>query len=328
MEACTVGTLKNTESILTYKEQIGKEGFSGYGKVWKLTYKQTISSNLSRFDFKTADFFVKPVGKTITWFGRHFSIRFKESGDGKTRLYTTCLSLCENLREFRKGLVQNLLEGHGKIPEFVMNSDILPLFIKKYDFPDMPVGFSRDIHNVDVNDDRRTLFAIEGPMGRGLELGDLNGNIVFICAGTGILPFLDFLNFLLMRSIYQVFKAKGSPLASKIEEIGLDLRLEQKIKVNFYGAFPNESDTYGLEILTSLAEISNKFGLDVFEAKLSSSSNEFIKQVKGRFDEKYIRTHVDLKASKYFVCGPPAFNTSVPRDLNANGVAMEKIELV
>ena len=58
-----------------------------------------------------------------------------------------------------------------------------------------------------VSERSHQLFKIFGPYGMGLELKeDSNGTHVIYCIGTGILPFLDLLDFLLKKAVYIVMK--------------------------------------------------------------------------------------------------------------------------
>ena len=71
-------------------------------------------------------------------------------------------------------------------------TDTLPLIIKKYNYPK---ALSKQIFEVN------SPVFIEGPLGRGLELKPNGKNIAFI-GGTGILPFIDLLDFLFKYTIH------------------------------------------------------------------------------------------------------------------------------
>jgi len=60
-----------------------------------------------------------------------------------------------------------------------------------------------NIHNTKFG----TEYFIKGPFGRGLEFGKklAEGTHIIVAGGTGILPFMDFLNYLLIYSYKQVF---------------------------------------------------------------------------------------------------------------------------
>lgn len=71
-------------------------------------------------------------------------------------------------------------------------TDTLPLIIKKYNYPK---ALSKQIFELN------SPVFIEGPLGRGLELKPDGKNIAFI-GGTGILPFIDLLDFLFKYTIH------------------------------------------------------------------------------------------------------------------------------
>jgi len=91
-------------------------------------------------------------------------------------------------------------------------SSELPFIIKYYE---SETGFSKFIHNPDNTD---LIYKIMGPYGTGLELTrESDGLHVIVAGGTGILPFMDLLNFLLMREMYNILlQRKGEDIAAPI----------------------------------------------------------------------------------------------------------------
>jgi len=91
------------------------------------------------------------------------------------------------------------------------------LYIREYDFVN---GFSKQIHSwdPDTKSKEESHVMIYGPIGRGLELkGNTKGTIYIICAGTGVIPFLDLLHFMLLKTMYKVLLEKtGKDAAEKI----------------------------------------------------------------------------------------------------------------
>lgn len=70
--------------------------------------------------------------------------------------------------------------------------------IKKYDVK----GFSEHMYFSDVGN----RIQIEGPFGRGLELGE--GTFYAFCGGTGVLPLLDLIYEILLEVYFQKIEKK------------------------------------------------------------------------------------------------------------------------
>lgn len=61
-------------------------------------------------------------------------------------------------------------------------------------------------------------FELTGPYGLGLQLNsNARGLHLVVCAGTGIIPFLDLLNFLLLRNFFTILSnVRGQQVAQKM----------------------------------------------------------------------------------------------------------------
>ena len=102
-----------------------------------------------------------------------------------------------------------------------------------------------------------TPLIVEGPLGKGLEITPgLSGTQVIFCGGTGILPFVDFLELLFFKIAYEHIKKKNPEAAGHLASflgVELDKIFKKDLLVQFHGAFRGETETYGLELLKRLA---------------------------------------------------------------------------
>jgi NAD(P)H-flavin reductase len=296
---------------------------------WKLTDKEKITENLYRFDFCSKHFQVKPFGHTFNWFARHFILR-RVQDPYLARTYTTAFSLKKENAKFRQDLIKYFEDSmSGKSPDpnslqYPTVTDELSLFIKYYDFKG---GLAQAVHQSEVGKDE---FYIEGPLGRGILLGEkIQGDIYFISAGTGILPFLDLMHYFLIKTMHDVLKQK-KPEAdlSPFERLGMDFSHLDKTKIHFIGAFRSEEESYGLDIVTKLAELSTEYELPVFIAMTTCKSGEHVLKHDGRIDEDFLMRVVKPNGECYYVCGTPSFNREIPGILEGLGVEKESIVIV
>ena len=172
-------------------------------------------------------------------------------------------------------------------------------------------------------------------MGRGLELSTLEGaNVYIICAGTGVLPFIDLINYLLLRSIIAVLKKSGKN-TDGFKDLGVNFDGLEGVKIFFFGSFADEEEFLGKEIILKLVEINKKYNLNIFsivlkQLKKVSNQDQYSSVTfhSGHFDSEFFKKHFQVQGDNYFVCGPPAFNQCVPKALKENGVYPERITLV
>lgn len=99
--------------------------------------------------------------------------------------------------DFREQVIKYHQDPAAPLPKLACEeTNTVPLIIKRYDFPD---ALSDQIF------ENQDYFYVQGPFGRGLEIGRSSKCVAFV-GGTGLLPFLDLLDHLLMKSIYTVNK--------------------------------------------------------------------------------------------------------------------------
>ena len=334
IEKFYVGEIQDLESILLLKES-KQEGKSCHQKKWRIVGTRSVSETVNQIDFVSQDFNVKTYGSSFSWLGRHFKVSF-DRNDSSARLYTTALALTDAntmLRENAYKYFTEIMDGNldAEFPTdtntFQTAVDYLPLFMKKYPFKK---AFSKAVHEVDISGNENN-FRVEGPIGRGLEITPKTyGTHTIICAGTGILPFVDFLNLFLWKTMYQNIRIKaGIEQAKKMNVMNVPFDdYLNGVKINFIGAFANEREILGLDIIKKLAEISNKYQLNNFTAIINGYSDQYILGTKEFFTQEFLNKHVGLTEDKYYIVGPPMMNAQVHEGLVNLGVNKRKILLV
>jgi len=333
MQKFYIGEVTSSESILVRKNTKDQTQATN-SHTWKIVSVKPVSNTVSKIHFTSEDFNVKTFGSSLSFLGRHFKVSFNQE-NAIARQYTTALSLAEMNTQFRQDAYEyftKIMAGQNEASfsnksSFQTVTDSLPLFIKKYPFQK---AFSKAIHEVDITGSQNEL-RIEGPIGRGLDLtAGSTGTHTIICAGTGVLPFIDFLNFFLFKTMYQTIKDKAG--VEKAEEINVSKtpfdNILEGLNVNFVGSFENENEVLGLDIIQKLAEISKKHKIDNFKAMVKGYGDENIVKVNEFFSKDFIEKNVTLQGSKYYIVGPPKFNAQISRDLASLGVGKDTIVLV
>lgn len=148
-----------------------------------------------------------------------------------------------------------------------------------------------------------------------------------IAAGTGILPFIDFLDFLLKKAIYHSLKIKGKDTSLIKPEQDYD-QFFNGAKFRLFCAFKTLDDFIGYEWIAKIGQISEVFEMNFFEcfARVKPTQDiPGIKMVKGYFDEKFYKETVGTKFDKLWVCGPPRMHSQIYQDFTKLGVEGDRI---
>jgi len=223
---------------------------------------------------------------------------------------------------------QNLRTPFVAPSEVYQPKNRIPFIIKKYHKKD---AFSRNLHNT-LPMSKQSNFLIQGPLGRGLELlGRPKGKHIILACGTGLLPFLDLLNYILMKSMYDIVKEKiDSSLAESLNVFkeSYDTVLDPSFKVELYASFSQESDIAGLDILIKLAEISAVFGTSLFKAKIRGYKSDTIAALEKKFDITFLTEIIQEDYERVYVCGSPKFNLEMITILKTLGVNRSKLFIV
>jgi len=110
---------------------------------------------------------------------------------------TTNINRREAILEYFKA---QIIEGNDKYfpkMETTILSNDITFIIKKHNFSS---NMSRFLHSTGHKP-----YEITGPYGLGLELDESSDGLHYaFCQGTGVLPFLDLIDFLLRKAIYTI----------------------------------------------------------------------------------------------------------------------------
>lgn len=162
-----------------------------------------------------------------------------------------------------------------------------------------------------------------------------NGNHVIFCGGTGILPFVDFLNYLLHKSIYHVLLTNyGKDIAEEVNVWKEDYQetFGSKFKVSLYAAFQSHEELEYLDLIFYLYNINKAYNLGYFDMILRLNDGAKIPgipTIQSHFDDKFFNENiVPDQCSKIFICGNPKMNKLLPEICLRNQIDKDKIYLV
>jgi NAD(P)H-flavin reductase len=207
----------------------------------------------------------------------------------------------------------------NKITEALENSshsiDYLPLTVKLYETAD---ALSRRLKQC-YDEVLKTEFAVEGPYGRGLGLqADSEGIHYIFAGGQGILPFLDFFDFLLRKIIFETLRAvAGDSVAEGMNwhEEEYEKYFRGSFRVVLFCAFQSKEEFIGDEIVAKLLEACNVRNKGSFECVVRYSdgqNDDRFKLTNDDYDENFVRANVmTTRVEKVYVCGPPRFCSDV-----------------
>ncbi|KRX06844.1 hypothetical protein PPERSA_11489 [Pseudocohnilembus persalinus] len=250
----------------------------------------------------------------IDWLGKYFQVKI--DGNDKRRLYTVVNCLNKDNTVFRNQLVEFAFDNFSngdvqKMPEF---SNELTLCIKRYE----PQG--KTLSSIIYQNEGNYLY-VKGVCGLGLQLSNIGaGKIYIIAGGTGVLPFLDLLNLMLQKVIFEIaVKEKGVQFANQnidIHQIGLE-KMFNDVQIELIASFVNEGEFYGKDIIVPLAQLCQKHNLSYFTNKIRVKSTQKIEGInieKRRFEKQFFFEQKQQlqEAQKIFICGPPILNKNVP----------------
>lgn len=298
-----------------------EEHLSTFDDEWKLHSKGKLGNKLGSFEFKNDYFRVKAYCQSLSGYGRSVLLRRKENYN-QVRTYTIAQSMTQTAKFLLEDLEKHfecLVEQRSSNAEIKLprENDTLTLFIKDFESSD---GLSKKIHNAKEGD----LFVIEGPMGRGLNItADTKGELYFICGGTGILAFVDFLYFYLMKMMHDIIKERYPGVSSKFQDLKLNFNVLGSVKIHLIEVFTGLQDSYGNYLINKLVKLNNTFDRNRFDCQKIISNNE------NKLNEEYLAKNITIKPeNQYYVCGPPTFNEEIPNILVKLGASEDSIHLV
>lgn len=163
-----------------------------------------------------------------------------------------------------------------------------------------------------------------------------DGNNLIFAGGTGIYPFLDFLDFLLKKCIFLVLeKGFSKEVAANINNYRENYGkiFGSNFKVYLYASFNSFDEFIGIcGFVWNLHQINKKYNLGLFELVLRFSKKILIQGVTivdSYFDEGFFEKFVTQKEIKnVFVCGNPKMNRQIPEICLKRSISDDKIYLV
>lgn len=210
-----------------------------------------------------------------------------------------------------------------------LESEELTLVIKNYNHPK---AFSTFIHN-----NTEIQYFIRGNFGNGLELSKYSSGSYYIFAGgTGILPFMDLLEYLLKKAIFTPNKENEKALSPSFNIYKEDYvgTFNNNFKITLFGSFKNDDEFIGSDIVVNLYEIVKAKKLGFFDMKIRFSEKETnfekIPLISGYFDSKFMKENIsnDENMKKIYVCGPPTMQKKLFDDLQICKIEENKIHFV
>ena len=205
--------------------------------------------------------------------------------------------------------------------------------MKKYPFDGGMSGDMYDQYHPDGVKGAKMHIDIRGPYGLGLGIDPKSkGHFVIIGGGTGILPFLDLFFMLLKKITYSYFEAQNKEVARKFKSKNYSRIWDHDFSVTFYGAFRNDDDFYGKEVIDNLYKVCKETGrTDFFNGILKISKTNTVYNMpmtKERFTTKFFAGKVSNDTERFLICGPPRMMEGTPIALEENGIDPDKIDLI
>lgn len=159
---------------------------------------------------------------------------------------------------------------------------------------------------------------------------NFSGECVMIAAGTGILPFIDLLDLLLKKQLYQSIKSRNQDTSS-IKPVQDYDQIFPGARFKLLCAFRTIEDFIGWEWIDKLAELSKKDGSNLFECScyLSSAINfKGITHLNKHFSTQFLEQHISKNTDKIWICGPPAMQATLYTQLESLKIDTELIHYV
>ena len=159
----------------------------------------------------------------------------------------------------------------------------------------------------------------------------LGGTIYLFAGGTGILPYLDLLDYLLKKAIFlAAAQRKNSSNIVNLYNENYTETFERSLNVVLFGSFATIEDFTGYDFIKKLFEISRDENLRLFDLmiKMGKGAKKLpdIPSTEETFNTEFVKKHVEgSKLSRAYVCGPPGMNNSVPKALKKIGIPQNKI---
>lgn len=285
--------------------------------------RQSISKSTSIVKLSHVDFNVNVDAKGVRWLGRHYLLSVPELSS-KIRIYSHCQSMASEMILYDRELlshfhrvIQGKEDASSLSLEWPTRLDYLPLVIKKYE---SDFALSKIIHGLALGDK----ILVDGPYGTGFPLTeDLRGDVLLVAGGTGIIPFIDLINFLLKKAMSMALtkRSKSTQFILPSQDYN---RIFRGCRFTLACSFQHRDDFVFHEIVQQLVSINDDYGLGMFKCFLrldDPADDGFgLPRVQTYFDENFLRLRLaelsDLQ--RILICGPDKMNTGVFNTLTRN----------
>lgn len=261
---------------------------------WRFIERTEIATDTFDFCFASESACMKNYidESAVAAMGQHFSVSY----GGVTRYYSFSLAL----KPDHVAVLDYYLKN-GIIQEVEAKSDYVHLYIKAYS--------SGRLTQELVSMPMSTVVRVKGPMGPGLHLTPkTTGRCVAFGGGTGVIPFLDLVEFLYWKKV--------SPETSP--------KMLEGLKLTLYAAFTGYDHVVGETLINATAELyedDDTFilhtSLDKEPTKRSTMQRRSSFERSKRIDQTMVNTIIDKNVTWAWICGPSGFIGSI-RDMLAN----------
>lgn len=251
---------------------------------WRLSSTVIVAAHTTCFSFTADDLYVKPQPEGVEWMGSHFRLSAKIKGNIVHRYYSLCLFFnVENQQRWNES--SSKLGFTTLVSDFSGANTTLELVIKEY----LPYGrMSCYLHRAEPD----TAVTITGPLGPGLLLTPkLSGHFCAFGAGTGVLPFLDLIEFLWWKELHtqgNIPSARYAPL--------------EDFTMTLYASFYKNQDVVARDLMQATHRLcansaNPRFKLVLFlDEEMHSDPNELVAGILAAVEVKRV-----------WVCGPGGF---------------------
>lgn len=151
-----------------------------------------------------------------------------------------------------------------------------------------------------------------------------------IAAGTGILPFIDLLDFLLKKEIYNKLKKEGRD-TSVVKPVQNYDNIFPGARFKLLSAFRTLDDFIGVEWINELCKISKETEDGLFECITRLGGNykfEGVRTINSKFNANFLEGQQAGSFDKIWVCATPQMQASIYTDLISIGVDEARINFV
>lgn len=208
-------------------------------------------------------------------FSKHFSLYSFDLN--KTRYYTFCQGLNSEVNEYFNELITRILKNSkisqkDYLPPFENeHNNELSLYLRECENKDS-MGFELSRLD-DIEND--SSYKINGPVGLGLGIYDhtiLNGPIVLMSAGTGIISFIDFILFIFRYSLFILY-GRQTRIETKYKEF---YNIMPGFKLILFSSFKKIEESIFHEFCLKFSEFDKENNLNIFSyvPRFSDSSSE------------------------------------------------------